>query len=179
MGGGENPGIKKKVREMTTQRRRVRRGNAEEEKRGDRPKTQAQTPCLGQPAEEKKYKSAKVKECKSACRPGESAGHSSLPFLSVAGAALEAEAIRQIVDSGGNVFEGFLVNLGSAAKGIGDVPIFDFAGAIEDWIAALAAEIDDEVGGFPNVARDGFGGKGFGGVAVGLEDVKGGGRDVA
>ena len=118
-------------------------------------------------------------EFKSACNPGESAGHSSLPFLRMAGGALEAEAIRQIVDTGDDVFEGFLIDLGRSAKGIGDVPILDFIGMIEDGVAALATKIDDQVGGIPNIARDGLGGKGFGGVAVGFEDMERVGRNVA
>jgi hypothetical protein len=83
------------------------------------------------------------------------------------------------VDTGGNIFEGLLVDLRCSAKGIGDIPVFDFFGMIEDGVAARASEIDDQVGVIPSVARDGFRRKGFGGVAVGMENVEGGGRDVA
>lgn len=84
-----------------------------------------------------------------------------------------------MVDAGGDVFEGLLIDLRRAAIRIGDIPVFDFIGLIEDRVAAPASEIDDQVGGLQNIARDGFGGESFGGIAVGLKDLQGCCRNVA
>lgn len=72
-----------------------------------------------------------------------------------------------------------MIDLRLAAIRIGDIPIFDFFGTIEEGVTAPAAEIDDQVGVIPNVMRDGLGGKAFGGEAVVLEGLPGGIRDVA
>ena len=50
---------------------------------------------------------------------------------------------------------------------------------IQEEVAAPATEIDDQVGIVPGVAQDGLGGKAFGGVAVVLQGLLGGRRDVA
>jgi len=52
-------------------------------------------------------------------------------------------------------------------------------GMTEEGVAAPATEIDDQVGVIPRVAQDGLGGQAFGGVAVVLEGLLGGRRDVA
>ena len=83
------------------------------------------------------------------------------------------------MDTGGNVIEGLLIELGGGAIGIGDVPIFYFVGVMEERVGARAAKIDDQVGGIPGFAGDGFGGERFGGVAVGLQSLGSGGRDIA
>jgi hypothetical protein len=83
------------------------------------------------------------------------------------------------VDTGGDVFESFLIDLWRSAEGIGDIPVFDIVGIGKEGVGARAGEIDDQVGVIPSFARDGFRRKGFGGVAVGVESVEGGGRDVA
>ena len=72
-----------------------------------------------------------------------------------------------------------MIDFGLAANRIRDIPVLDFFGMIVEGVAALSAEIDDHVGVIPSVARDGLGGKAFKGVAVVLEGLLRGRRDIA
>jgi len=72
-----------------------------------------------------------------------------------------------------------LIDFGLAANGIRDIPVLDFLGMPEKGAAALSAEIDDQVGVIPSFARNGLGGKTLKGIAVVLEGLLRGRRDIA